>query len=304
MNSQIASRNFYFLLFLGVSLFVFWIPLRMLIVFSLEHDYGSHILLVPLVSVYIMYLAKREVFSRVQFGLRAGSGLFLTGTVLCWLAHKHSPSFGQDDYFSLMILSIIIVWISGFIFCYGTQAFKVARFPLLFLFLMVPIPGFLLDRLVFLLQAGSAATAYGLLRLLGVPVFRQGFVLLLPGIDIEVAKQCSGIRSSLALLITTLVVGEFALRSVWRRSLLVVSTLPILIVKNGTRIATISLLGVYVDRGFLHGWLHTSGGILFYLLGLVILVPIIISLRKSEDSNRPVTAMKAAGLSSLEGQVR
>jgi len=304
MNSQMASRNFYFLLFLGVSLIVFWIPLRMLIGFSLEHDYGSHILLVPLVSVYIMYLARREVFSRVQFGLRAGSGLFLTGTVLCWLADKHSPSLGQNDYFSLMILSIIILWISGFIFCYGTQAFKVARFPLLFLFLMVPIPDFLIEKFNLFLQAGSTATAYGLLRLMGVPVFRQGFVLLLPGINIEVATQCSGIRSSLALLITTLVVGEFVLRSVWRRSLLVVLTLPILIVKNGTRIATISLLGIYVDRGFLHGWLHTSGGILFYLLGLVILVPIIISLRKSEGTSHPVTAMKAAGLSSLEGQVR
>jgi len=85
---------------------------------------------------------------------------------------------------------------------------------------------------------------------------------------------------------------------------LVVSTLPILIVKNETRIATISLLGIYVDRGFLHGWLHTSGGILLYLMALVILVLIIISLRKSEGTNHPVTAMKTVGLSSLEGRVR
>jgi len=143
----------------------------------------------------------------VQFCLRAGSGLYLSGAVLCWLAHKHSPSLGQDDYFSLMILSIIVLWISGFIFCtaHGLTRPRVSR--------CVPSPDgpdpdFLIEELNLFLQARSTATAYGLLRLMGVTVFRQGFVPLLTGIDIEVAKQCSGIRSSLALLITTLVVGS------------------------------------------------------------------------------------------------
>src|SRR2546428_7768605 len=114
MNSQMARRNFYFLLFLGLSLFVFRTPLRMLVSFSLEHDYGSHIILVAPISIYIMYLARRKVFSKVQFGLRAGSGLFLPGAEVCWLAYKHSPSLGQDGYFSLMILSPVLLWISRF----------------------------------------------------------------------------------------------------------------------------------------------------------------------------------------------
>jgi exosortase len=117
-----------------------------------------------------------------------------------------------------------------------------------------------------------------------VPVFKQGFILRLPNLDIEVAKQCSGIRSSLALLITVLIVGNFVLRSAWRKTLLVLSILPILVFKNGVRIVAVSLLSIYVNRRFLHGWLHTSGGILFYLLGLAILIPIVNALRRSEST--------------------
>jgi exosortase len=286
MHNQAVRRHFYFLAFAAVSILVFWTPLKTLVAFSLEHDYGSHILLIPVVSGYFIYLAKREVFAKVQFGFLAGTTLFLAGAILWWLAHKHSTLSGENAYFSLLILSVVLLWISAFISFYGTRAFSAARFPLLLLLLMVPIPGFLLERVIYSLQAGSAATAYWLFKLTGVPVFQQGFVLALPAIDIEVAKECSGIRSSVALLLTTLIVGQFTLRSIWRKSLLVLSTLPILILKNGVRIVTVSLLSIYVDRAFLYGWLHKSGGIVFYLLGLLALVPIIIWLRRSERSTR------------------
>jgi exosortase len=278
---------------------MFWKPLRTLVAFSLEHDYGSHILLIPAVSAYFLYWERREVFSKVQFSLLAGAALFVAGGVW-WLAHAHPPFSGENAYFSLMILSVVLMWISGFIFFYGARAFSAARFPLLVLLLMVPIPGFLLERVIYSLQAGSAATAYWLFRLVGVPVFQQGFVLSLPALDIEVAKECSGIRSSLALLLTTLIVGQFTLRSIWRKFLLVLSTLPILVLKNGIRIVTVSLLSIYVDRGFLQGPLHKSGGIAFYLLGLLALVPIIIWLRRSEHSTR-FSEIRPAALASVHG---
>jgi exosortase/archaeosortase family protein len=101
-----------------------------------------------------------------------------------------------------------------------------------------------------------------------------------------VAKQCSGIRSSLALLITVLILGHFVFRSAWRKALLVTSIVPILILKNGVRIVAVALLSIYVNRRFLHGWLHTSGGIVFYLLGLALLIPIIAALRKTESGTR------------------
>lgn len=293
-RSELFRWHFGFLLFLVGSALVFWMPLRRLVSFSLTYDYGSYILFVVPVSAYLIYEKRDEISSAAHANLLAGSVLCLVGIALWWFAERHSPPSLQGSSLSLLVLAIVIIWISGFILCYGTRAFATASFPLLFLLLLVPIPEFLIDKIIFLLQTGSAAVAYWLLRLLQVPVYKQGFILRLPSLDIEVAKQCSGIRSSLGLLITTLLVGEFALRSVWRKFFFTFSALPILILKNGVRIVAVCLLSIYVNRGFLHGWLHTSGGVVFYLLGLAILVPILTGLRKSEERTAPAPACSSA----------
>jgi exosortase len=231
------------------------------------------------------------VFSKARADFLTGSGLLLPGAILGGAAHFYSRAPG--DYLSVEILALIVLWIAGFALCYGTDALRAACFPLLFLMLMIPIPDFLIDNVIFFLQTGSAAVSYWLFRILNVPVFKEGFVFILPTLNIEVAKECSGIRSSMALLITTLLAGEFVLRSGWRKSLLVLSAVPILIFKNGLRIVTISLLSIYVDPRFLHGWLHTSGGVVFYVLALLSLFPIILLLKRGEAEN----------IRSAEGQV-
>jgi exosortase len=186
---------------------------------------------------------------------------------------------------------LVVLWVSAFVFCYGTESFSKARFPLFFLLLMVPFPEFVIDQAIVALQAGSSDVAYGLLRVLNVPVLKEGFILRLPIVSLQVAKECSGIRSSIALLMTMLVVAEFALRSACRRVLLVLAIIPILVIKNGVRIVTIYLLTAYVNPAFLHGWLHTSGGVVFYLLGVVALIPITVLLRlweRKDISPHPV----------------
>ena len=281
---QLRRRHLMFVIFSLASLALFWIPIKALITFSLSHDYTSHIFLVAPASVYLIYRKRGEIFA-AQTGPSVESALLLGSASFLWLAVTYFPVSSDNNQLSLSIFAIVVVWIAGFIFCYGTPAFALARFPLLFLFLLVPLPAVVIEKLIFVLQDGSANVAYWLLRLLGVPVFKQDFVLLLPTLAIQVAKECSGIRSSLALLITTLLMGELVLRSGWRKAFLVLSTFPMLIFKNGVRIVAVSLLSVYVNRGFLHGWLHTSGGIVFYLLGLALLMPILKALRKSEDAN-------------------
>jgi exosortase len=266
---------------------VFWTPLARLVTFSSSHDYGSHVILIAPTSAYLIYTRRRNVFSKVRPDFLTGFGLLLPAAFLGGAAHLYSRT--PSDYLSLEILALVVLWIAGFALCYGTHALRAARFPLLFLILMIPIPDFLMEKVILFLQTGSAAVSFWLFRLLGVPVFKEGFVFILPSINIEVATECSGIRSSMALLITTLLAGEFVLRSGWRKALLVLFAVPILIFKNGLRIVTISLLSIYVDPRFLHGWLHTSGGIVFYLLALLSLFPILLLLRRAEvDNIRPV----------------
>jgi exosortase len=280
MFAKLTQPHFYFLLFVLGSICVCWKPLETLIEFSLSHDYGSHVLLIAPTSAYLIYTKRRSIFARARIDFRAGVSLLVPGAILWWTAHIYLRA--GVNYLSVAILALIVLWISAFILCYGTHAFRAARFPLLFLVLMIPVPDFLLGKIILFLQTGSAAVAYWLFRIVDVPVLQEGFVFSLPNLKIEVARECSGIRSSLALLITTLLVGEFVLCSFWRKSLLVFSAVPILIFKNGLRIATIALLSVYVDPRFIHGWLHTAGGVVFYALGLLSLFPILLLLKRGE----------------------
>ncbi len=180
------------------------------------------------------------------------------------------------------ILSLVLFWVAGFVLLFGKAAFKAGYFPLLFLFLMVPLPKFLLEHVIHLLQTGSAWITGALFDLLGVPVLREGFVLHLARVNIEVAEECSGIRSSMALLILALLVTHFRLRSFWKKVLFLACGLFMMILKNGIRIVSLTLLAVHVDPSFLYGKLHHEGGIIFFLLSLLLLAPLLWLLQRGE----------------------
>ena len=102
-------------------------------------------------------------------------------------------------------------------------------------------------------------------------------------VTIEVAKQCSGIRSTMALVITGVLAAHLFLRRPWSKLILMLTILPITVFKNGLRIVILTLLAIHVDERFLTGgFLHKSGGFLFYIPGLVIFGGILLVLRKME----------------------
>jgi exosortase len=188
----------------------------------------------------------------------------------------------ENDWLAGAVFAFVLVSIGGFVLSYGARAAKQALFPLLFLLFMIPIPDLVLTRIVHWLQLGSAEVTDALFQSVGVPVFRTGLVFALPGVTVEIAEECSGIRSSIALIITSLLAGHLFLRTVWGKAALILVTLPLIVLKNGIRIVTLSLLAVYVDPGFLSGPVHRQGGVVFLLLTLVILLPVLVGLRRLE----------------------
>ncbi len=291
-----ARRNIYFILFILLSLIGFRAPLSALLAFSFQYEHYSHIVLMPFVSVGLIYLERKRIFSNARYGLGVGTVLLFLGTILYGLGKKLAPLLNENDRLSLAILSLAMLWIGGFVLWYGLPASREALFPLLFLLFMVPIPSFLLEKAIFLLQKGSAEVVHHLFKMAGVPVFREGLLFSLPGLTIEVAKECSGIRSSLALLIVMLLAGHLLLRSSWKKAVLIVSIFPVLLLKNGLRILSLSLLAIYVDRGFLTGSLHRNGGIVFFLLALALLAPLLRLLQKSERSSQGQKSQRQMGV--------
>jgi exosortase len=207
-------------------------------------------------------------------------------------ARWNGPPTASDDTLSIAVGALVVLWVGGFLLFYGPKAFRAALFPLLFLGFMIPIPSLVLDGAIWILRTGSTDAVGGLFSLTGTPYYREGFVFSLPNLVIEVAEECSGIRSSIALVITTLIAGHLCLDKGWKKAVLVAVTLPLTIVKNGIRIVTLSLLAIHVDPGFLTGQLHHEGGFVFFLLTLAMLAPILGLLRGTQTP--AVTAERPA----------
>jgi exosortase len=164
---------------------------------------------------------------------------------------------------------------------------KAAGFPLLFLLLAIPIPVGIVEKISAALQAGSTEIAHGLFKLLGIPVFREGFAFSLPGVNIEVGEECSGIRSSIALVITGILAGHVFLRSRWTKVCLVVFSAFVAVFKNAVRIVFLSAMTAYSNQDFLNSRLHHQyGGLAFSCFALAMVVPFIFLLRKVEGRTR------------------
>src|SRR5215468_3521702 len=261
---------------------LFWSPLSRFVRYALSNDNASHAILIPAICIWILYLERERIFATLDSDLRSASLFFLPGCLAAAACFFYGTHFSELNQLSLCVFALILFWIAGFAFSFGRTALRRASFPLTFLLLTIPIPDFLLDRAIYLLQKGTTEIAAVLFDWSGVPALRDGFVFHLARANIEVARECSGIRSSLALIIIAILVAHFYLRSFWRRAALVLVGLFVMLLKNAIRIVTLTLLASYVDPGFLYGNLHREGGVVFFLIGLAILAPLLWWLERSE----------------------
>jgi exosortase len=265
-----------------LSLLAFWKPVRAAFALSLQNELYSHLALIPLISVVLIYFRRKAIFHELRSVPALGIPLLALAATLYWLAWPWSQPGARSDQLLLPILALVVLWASAFLVLNGPKASTAALFPLCFLVLMVPIPAPLLERAVVALQKGSAEVTYVLFKMLDIPVLRRDFLFSLPGLNIEIAEECSGIHSAVALLITGMLASHLLLRTTWKQIFFTLLTIPVTIFKNGVRIVMLSYLGLYVDRRFLDGPLHHQGGPVFALLGLAMLLPFLLLLRRSD----------------------
>jgi exosortase len=265
-----------------IAALILYGPVREYLYWTYTSQYYTHVVLIPLVCAFLVFTRRSEIFGEVGYAFAPGGGVAGLGLLLLVLAVTLGAGWGRNDYYALVACSTVLVVIGAFIGLFGLRAFGAARFPLLFLAFMVPLPTVVEYWAIRVLQLGSAEFVSVLFTLTGVPVLREGCVFQLPGMAIEVAPQCSGIRSSLALVITCVLAGHMFLKTTWKKIVLVLLVIPITMFKNGIRITTLSLLGVYVDKAFLTSSLHTDGGIVFFIIALCLMAPILFFLRRSE----------------------
>jgi exosortase len=278
---SVKTRNRLSLLFLLVTIAWFWQPLAALYSLTQEQEHYSHIMLIPWVSLYAFYLNREAILTSREWSPALGLILFGLGAV-GYL--QGDPSTQAADHLFMATLAWVVTCWGIFLFCFGVTPCRAYSFGLLFLLFMVPLPTSLLNAIIVFLQRGSAEVTDIGFSLLGVPFIRDGFVFGLPSLTILVSEECSGIRSALSLIITSIVAGHFFLRSVWGRLGIVAIVIPLAIIKNAFRIVGLSVLANYVDPRFITGSvLHRTGGIPLFVLSVAILLSLLWLLRRYEQ---------------------
>jgi len=286
MHTVMKSLTLRHLGFAGISIllalalhnvFLAWLSL------AYHNEQYSFLWMIPLITATLIYRARQEIFANTE---TAPVWIVLAGAggMLCVVAHLPAMRLGPIDALIVAMVGVVVLWTGLFRLCYGRHAWRAARFPLAFMLFMVPIPQSLLESVIHLLQTGSALVVESLLSLLQVIHLRSGTRFVMPGLSIDIAPECSGFRSSMALLILVTLIAHYALRSRWRQLLLVASVIPLVLFKNGLRIVTLSLLAINVDQSFMTGSLHHRGGFVFFGLTLVILLTFCWLLKRSEKS--------------------
>lgn len=260
-------------------------PLWDLAKYSAGSELYSHILLVPFVSGYGIWLHRQRLWPEGKAVRKRALLPWLggLGLLLGYAMARHSgyrPA--REDYLAVSTLAFLLLFCGICCFWLDGKVLRVIAFPLALLSFMVPFPVMVRSWIETFLQHASALAADCLFTMCGTPFLREGLVFRLPGINLTVAPECSGIHSSLVLFITSLVAGQLFLCSPGKRAVLAFAVIPLGILRNAVRIVTIGELCIHVSPDMINSNLHRRGGPLFFLVSLVPLFLLLYALRRLE----------------------
>lgn len=242
-----------------------YIPVLRHLVGQWWHDPNfSHGFFVPPFSAFVVW-QERNRLARLQ-PQPSWSGLLILGLGMgVLLLGQMGAELFLSRFSLLLVLAGMIVLFLGWNF------FRVLLFPWAFLLLMIPIPAILFNRVTFPLQLLASRVASSTLPWMGVPVLREGNVIKLPVMALEVADACSGIRSLMSLTTLAVIYGYLTEQRISVRVLLALASLPIAVVANSLRVIGTGLLVQYWDPDKAQGFFHEFQGWLMFVASLLML---------------------------------
>jgi exosortase len=240
------------------------------VLLKLVHDWYvlpdfSHGFLIPFFVGYLVWIRRRSLAQMAPVPSWRGLWLLLPGLVLLLLGVLGSELFLARLSFLLVIGGM--VWL----LC-GWRMLKGLRFPLAICLLAIPIPQVIFNQIALPLQLLASWSASAVLPLLHVPVLREGNIIQLPSLSLEVAEACSGIRSLMSLFTLAVLYSYFAERSIPRRWLLIGCSVPIAVCANMLRIVGTGLLVQHRGAEVALGFFHEFSGVLMFVFSLMLLL--------------------------------
>ncbi len=240
--------------------------------FAVGSTLYSHIPLIPAVAAWLVWIRREELPSPsapslIPAALSAAVGVALMAVYVT--ARVGGRPFGTETGLALTTGAFVAFIHASAAWLLGRRLHRAALLPLAFLVFMLPIPAGVMNVVETLLQHGSAAVARALFGLSGTSMYYEALTFQLPGISLQVAPECSGIHSTLALLMVSLIAGHLFLRSGFRAALLAVAIVPLALLRNGFRIYVIGELCIHRGPQMVDSPIHHQGGPLFFSLSLI-----------------------------------
>jgi len=269
---------------IGLGL-VFWqVFVRLVDAWIVDGNYSHGFLIIPIAAYFVWERRAQLAAATVQpswFGL-----VLLLGGLAVLLAGLWGSELFLSRIALLPVLAGIVLFVCGW------QHLRVVLFPIVFLFLMIPIPAIIFNQIAFPLQLFASRVGEWAISAAGIPVLREGNVLILARTTLEVAEACSGIRSLVSLITLGIVYGYFMDPRTWVRLLIVLSAVPVAIIANGARVAGTGMAAHWIGEEAAEGFFHQfSGWIVFIFAFAMILViqQFIVKFAPKPRSSRPVS---------------
>jgi exosortase len=231
-----------------------------------DDNYSHGFLIIPL-ALYVAWDRRARLFATPAKPAALGLALIVAS-----LAVLVAGRLGAEMF--LTRVALIGTLAGTALFIWGWGRLRVLTFPLALLLLMIPIPAIVFNQIAFPLQLWASRFGELALSAASIPVLREGNVIVLANASLEVAEACSGIRSLISLLTLGIVLGYFTEPRVTVRTALALSTIPVAIVANGTRVAATGIAAHYYGPAAAEGTLHTFSGWLVFVVSFVFLLGI------------------------------
>lgn len=246
------------------SLWLYWTTIAHLVRQWWEDPNFSHGFFVPLFSGFVLWQERSRLARLIPSP--SWSGVALIALALLELI---VGQLGAELFLARTSLLILLAGVIALFF--GWNFLRAAFFPWAFLLLMIPIPAIVFNQITFPLQLLASKLSAAVLPLLGVPILREGNVINLPSMALEVAEACSGIRSLMSLITLAIIYGYLAERRLWVRWVLALASVPIAVAANSVRIIGTGLLVQYWDADKAEGYFHASWGWIIFVISLMML---------------------------------
>jgi len=251
----------YGLLLLGI----YYSAFTWLITKDWEKEAYSYCWLIPPIVIFLIWFKRDELTTQPAKPSWAGLAPIGVGILFFWLGEL------GGEYFTMYVSSWLIV-VGLCLLHLGWQKFKTIGFAMFFILTMFPAPDFLNTRIMLQLRLISSKLGVAMIQIYGLPATREGNIIDLGFTKLQVVDACSGLHSLISLIVLSLLIVYFFKDHIWKRAVLLLSSIPLAIVTNSMRIAMTAILYKYFGSGVAEGFLHEFSGLLIFVICIPVLL--------------------------------